>query len=65
MIHARPQKNTSGELQTLHISLVGEDTIAYFQKILSAALNINYPEVPKEWRDLADMLDHKKVLSSS
>jgi hypothetical protein len=66
MIHVRCQRTNSGDtapesIQVLHISLTSQEDIKYFRKLIALAMNINYPEVPKDWRDLADQIEFGRV----
>lgn len=63
MIHARVSKNPAdNSIAELHLSIKA-DALPGLITILSRALNC-WPEAPAEWKQLADMLVHGKVLQN-
>jgi hypothetical protein len=57
VVHIAYQSPTEqNELPVLHLSLVGNEAIAQFYKLLNRSLNCN-PEADKTWFELSDFME--------
>lgn len=67
-IHVRCTRTEVGatnfeSIDSLHISITGQDKLLAFRELLAKALNINYPEQDSDFRQLADILEFGKPQS--
>ena len=64
-IHVRCARTEVGatdfeSIETLHISITGQEKLAAFRDLMRRALNINYPEHDADFRELMDLLEFGK-----
>jgi hypothetical protein len=61
-ITGHPLFDSEGKLDQIQITLCDKEAIASFQELLFKALNTNWEKAPPEWKELADRIEHGKVL---
>lgn len=63
MIHVRVSRGQRENIETIHISLSSEESISAFKEAIRRATNC-WPDAHPEMKELADMLEHGKVLQN-